>query len=213
MTPPSKFIPICPADFVGAGDYGAATAAQEIEALVRQARANDNASMAILINGKPGIGKSALSRWLIHDLLGCSKFSVTRKNSTEIDKELINELASQLPYRDLYGDYKAIMFEECDLMSQPAQGRALTWIDDLNESHGTVLLCTSNCQLKDFEPRFSSRFNVFELQAPAAHEIATLLGRWLKDPRAITEIARICSGNVRAALKDADRMFAAEQST
>jgi hypothetical protein len=135
-----------------------------------------------------------------------------RKNGAEVDKELINELAMQLPYRDLYGDYKAIWFEECDLMSLPAQGRALTYLDDLNESTGTVLLCTSNCQLKDFEPRFSSRFNVFELQPPTAQEIETLLGRWLKTPQAIIEIARLSAGNVRAALKDADRQFAAENA-
>jgi DNA polymerase III delta prime subunit len=207
---PSKFIPVLSTDFIGAGDYGAATAAHEMLGLVRQARANGDSSLAILINGRPGIGKSALSRWLIHDLLGCGKFSVLRKNGSEVDKELINDLAGQLPYRDLYGPYKAIWFEECDLMSLPAQGRMLTYLDDLNECPGTVLLCTSNCQLKDFEPRFSSRFNVFELQPPAMEEIQALLARFLKHPQAILEIARLSAGNVRAALKDADRQYAAE---
>jgi hypothetical protein len=53
---PSKFIPSAVSDFVGHGDFGAATAARSIEALVAQSRANKNASMAILINGRPGIG-------------------------------------------------------------------------------------------------------------------------------------------------------------
>ena len=87
----------------------------------------------------------------------------------------------------------------------------LTYLDDLNESHGTVLIATSNCAIKDFEPRFSSRFHVFELQPPTNSEIEILLGRWLTHPAAIREIARLANGKVRAALKDADRMCMAEQ--
>jgi DNA polymerase III delta prime subunit len=210
MIQPSKFIPARPEDFVGTGDYGAHTAAHELVGLVNQARANHNSSLAVLINGRPGIGKSALCRWFIHDLLGCGKFSIIRKNGSEVDKEFITQLAGQLGYRDLYSEYKAIWIEECDLMSLPAQGRSLTYLDDLNESTGTVFLCTSNCKLADFEPRFSSRFNVFELQPPTAEEIEPLLARWLRHPEAIRQIARLAAGNVRAALKDADRQFAAE---
>ena len=53
---PSKFIPSTASDFIGHGDFGAATAARSLEALVAQSRQNKNASMAILINGRPGIG-------------------------------------------------------------------------------------------------------------------------------------------------------------
>lgn len=210
MILPSKFIPHTAADFIGTGDFGAGTAAQEIESLVANSRANGHASFAILLNGRPGIGKSALSRWLIQDLLAVDRFCIHRKNGTEIDKEVVNELATKLPYRAMYGEYNAIQFEECDLMSLAAQGRMLTYLDDLNESVGTVLLCTSNCQLKDFEPRFSSRFNVFELQPPTSGEIATFLGKWINHPAACAEIARLANGNVRQALKDADRFVAAQ---
>jgi len=96
-------------------------------------------------------------------------------------------------------------------MTKAAQGGILTLLDDLNETPGNIILCTSNCALKDFEPRFSSRFTVFELQSPSSDEIETLLRRWLTTEGAIKQIAQFACGNVRTALKDADLQFAAEQ--
>jgi len=153
-----------------------------------------------------------LARWLLYDVLGCSKFSITKYNGTRVNLERVEDMAAGLPYRDLYADYKAIWIEECDLVTRPAQGGLLTLLDDLNETPGTVILCTSNCALKDFEPRFSSRFTVFELQPPSSDEIETLLRRWLTTEGAIKQIAQFACGNVRTALKDADLQFAAEQS-
>ena len=210
MITPSKFIPASATDFVGRGDFGAATTAISLQALVKQSRANHCASMAILLNGRPGIGKSALGRWLLYDVLGCSKFSITRLNGTQVNMDRVEDIANHLPYRDLYAEYKAIWFEECDNMTRGAQVRMLTVLDDLNETPGTVIICTSNCQLKEFEPRFSSRFTVFELQPPTQEEIETLLRRWLKHGEAIKQIATFACGNVRQALKDADLQFAAE---
>jgi DNA polymerase III delta prime subunit len=207
---PSKYIPASPDDFIGSGDFGAATAARMIESLVAQARQNGNASMAILINGKPGIGKSALARWLITDLLGCGKFSVTRLNGTQLNLERVEDIAANLPYRDLYSDYKVLWVEECDRMTEAAQCRMLTVLDDINEMPGNLIVCTSNCKISEFEPRFSSRFTVLELQPPSSEEVAGLLRRWIKTEAAIQQIATFACGNMRMAFKDADLQFAAE---
>jgi hypothetical protein len=99
MTTPSKFIPSTAADFVGHGDFGAATAARSLEALVAQSRQNKNASMAILFNGRPGIGKSALARWFLYDVLGCSKFSVTKLNGAQVNLDRVEDIAAGLPCR------------------------------------------------------------------------------------------------------------------
>jgi hypothetical protein len=44
---------------------------------------------------------------------------------------------------------------------------------------------SSNCALKEFEPRFNRRFTVFEPQPPGSDEIETLLRRWLTTEGAI----------------------------
>jgi len=213
ITIPSKYTPVSAGDFIGAGDFGAATAARMIESLVAQAQANHCASMAILINGKPGIGKSALARWLIYDVLGCSKFSVTRLNGTQVNLDRVEDIAANLPYRDLYADYKVLWIEECDRMTEAAQVRMLTVLDDIHEMPGNLVVCTSNCKLNEFEPRFSSRFTVFELQPPTSDEVAGLLRRWLKTEAAVQQIATFACGNVRMAFKDADLQFASENQS
>ena len=87
-----------------------------------------------------------------------------------------------------------------------AQVRFLTLIDDLPE--GVVVMCTSNCKIKDFEPRFQSRFQVFEMKPPSQEEIATLLRKWIPNNEAaikhIAHAATMAGGNVRQALLDCE---------
>ena len=208
---PSSFTPRTAADFLGAGPDGAGSAAKLIEALVAQMRADGNASRAFLFNGRPGIGKSSLARWLIHDALGCASFSVTKLNGTSFNLERVSDLTAGLPYRDLYSAYKAIWVDEFDAMTRPAQVAALSLLDEMERTPGTVLIGTSNCKLTDFESRLTSRFITFELQPPTTQELTTFLGRFIRHPQAIAWIATGCGGNVRQALKDADKQYAVEQ--
>ncbi|HEY1160402.1 MAG TPA: AAA family ATPase [Terracidiphilus sp.] len=204
-TQPSKFIPHCPDDFIGeAAEY-----ARSLENLVVRARAGGNASLLLMFTGPPGTGKSALARWLLYDCLKCNKFSInagkgSAVNGTQINLDAVQQIADGLAYRDLYSDYKAVWIDECDKMSPNAQVRMLSLLDELNDLPGTVIVVTSNDRIAEFEPRFQSRFTVFEFKSPQPAEVETFLGRWLQNPADIKQIATFACGNVRQALKDAD---------
>ena len=80
------------------------------------------------------------------------------------------------------------------------QTRILTVLDDLMPYK--AFICTSNCKLSAFEPRFQSRFQVFEISAPTDKEIGALLSDYI-DPLNARQIATFAGGNVRQALLDA----------
>jgi replication-associated recombination protein RarA len=173
---------MAPADFIG----DAANTARLLQALVKAAQAQDHAPIKVLLNGEPGIGKSALVKYLIL-LLGTSKHSVSKFNGTQMKLEVVEEIADRLHYRDLYSDYQMIQIEEADLIPRVAQNRFLTVLDDL--PRGAAVVCTSNCTLE--EP-------------PATHEVESLLRRWPLRELDIKNIAVFSAGNVRAALLDAE---------
>jgi replication-associated recombination protein RarA len=199
-TIPSRYVPRCPADFIG----DAANYALLVEKLFARAKKQNNASLRFLLNGPPGLGKSSLARWMLEDLLGISKFDTIKLNGTQINIESIEDICQRLQYRPMEGDYRAIWFEECDAMSVPAQKRILTMLDDLDSINGIVVVCTSNCRLKEFEPRFQTRFTVLEFMPPDQKEVEAFLAHFIPNPEDITAIASRAYGNVRQALKDAD---------
>ena len=68
-----------------------------------------------------------------------------------------------------------------------------------------IVACTSNCALADFENRFQTRFQVFEIAPPPPQDIQKLLVRIAPEisPRDASQIANFACGNVRQALLDA----------
>ena len=196
MISPTKSTPLAPEDFVGeAADY-----ARIIDGIVRDSRSNGCEAIKLLLNGVPGIGKSALVRYLAHRL-GCDQFNITKLNGTQIRLETVEELSRSLCYAALSGDYTLLWIDEADTINRLAQVRFLTMIDDIRD--GVAIACTSNCKVEEFEPRFQSRFQVCELSAPTAAHIETLLRRWPLQAEDIASIAKGARGNVRQALLDA----------
>jgi replication-associated recombination protein RarA len=204
------FTPKSADDFVGnnivarqSGDQtGARLVAQQIAKAVNLANQNDRTPLKFLFNGKPGLGKSALVQYLQH-LTGCNKWSTTKLNGTECKMERIELLAEGLHYKNLFGGWRMVWIDEADEIPRVAQVRFLTLLDDLPQ--GVIVACTSNCSLSDFENRFQTRFQAFEIAPPPPLDIQNLLVRIAPQisPHAAGQIANFACGNVRQALLDA----------
>lgn len=192
---PINYKPGRPEEFIGPAKDLALVLNQIAKRAVRSGEA-----VKLLIRGGPGIGKSALLDPFLEDL-GATKWSVTKLNGTQLKVETIDEWARGLCFRELLGAFRVLRIEEVDKASPAAQVRMLTVLDDLRDH--AAIVCTSNKEVKDFEPRFQSRFQVFSLQPPAAEEIKWLLRKFGVRKDDINRIAQFCCGNVRLALFDA----------
>ncbi len=199
MNLPSLYIPTKLEDFIGP----AADIARLMQRAVSDATAAGNAPLKVLFNGDPGVGKSALAKYLM-TLLGCHpKWSVKKYSGTDVDIECVREIAIDLHYKDLYSAYRLIWIEEADAISAAAQTRFLTLLDDL--PNGSAVVATSNCKTEDFKKRFQTRFKIYEVEAPQPHEIAGLLRRvGLTQEQLINHISTMACGCVRQALLDAE---------
>jgi len=204
-----SFIPRRLDDFIGrqiierqSGDtwIGARLIAELLARGVQLANANQLSPMKYLINGRPGLGKSALVAYL-QQLLGCNKWNTIKLNGTQCKVETIEEIARQLACTCLFGDWRMLWIDEADAIPPVAQVRFLTLLDDL--PCGIAIACTSNCKLRDFEERFQTRFQAFEIAPPTTEEIISLLRRYLPDEPEVVNAAAFADGNVRQALLDA----------
>lgn len=191
---PIDYKPSRPEEFIGP----AKDLAVILEQIARRA-VRSGGPVKLLIRGGPGIGKSALLDTFL-ETLGAGKWSVTKLNGTQLKVETIDDWARGCCLRDMYG-FRVLRVEEVDKASPAAQVRMLTVLDDLPA--GSAIVCTSNRQLKDFDERFQSRFQVFELKPPATDEVKWLLKKFGLRKDSINRIATFAAGNVRLALFDA----------
>ena len=200
---PSLYDPQTPYDFIGP----AAHVCRVLLRGIKDATSAGNAPIKYLFNGEPGVGKSALAKFLIRSL-GCDlKYSAQKYNGTQVKMEVLEDISRSLAYKDLFGAYRVVWIEEADAIPAVAQVRFLTLMDDL--PNGAAVICTSNCKVDDFVKRFQTRFKILEVDAPQPHEIQALLGKFLSDKVAIQHIATFACGNVRQALLDAENALQA----
>jgi replication-associated recombination protein RarA len=204
-----KFIPTELDDFIGNNVVtckdgtrtGARTIAKQINQAVKSANEHGRQALTVIINGAPGTGKSALAKYA-QFLTGCNKWNTTKCNGTECKVEKIDEIAASLLTTSLFGDWRMLWIDEADFIPRVAQARFLTVLDDLPD--GVIVILTSNCRLTDFEDRFHSRFQAFEIAGPDDKEVASFLLRLAPElGQAANQIATFAGGNVRQALLDA----------
>ena len=204
-----KFVPTQLDDFIGSNVVtntdgqctGARIIARQIAQAIQSATKHDHQALTLLINGAPGSGKSALASYAQH-LTGCNQWNTTKLNGTECRIERVEEIARSLQLSNLFGDWRMLRIEEADAIPKVAQVRLLTLLDDLPD--GVIVVLTSNCRLTDFENRFQTRFQAFEIAGPDDREVESFLLRLAPELGKIArQIATFATGNVRQALLDA----------
>ena len=203
----NKWVPDSPADLIGP----AHRAALILEQVAEDAQALHYPPIKILINGNPGMAKSALARYL-RKLLKCDKWSASVYSGTQVKMETIEAIAQSLRLTSIFPGYRFICIEEADKIPPAAQVRFLLLLDELPPM--TALVCTSNCRLSEFEVRFQTRFKTLELSGsdrsgqpiPQAtpEDIAGYLRRFPIRPEDVNHIATMCCGNLRSALLDVE---------
>jgi replication-associated recombination protein RarA len=192
---PIEYKPTRIRDFVGPAQDVARTLGR-----IAKRSLSNSAPIKILILGEPGVGKSALADFLL-DQLKVSKWSITKLSGAQVRLEEIEEWAARLCYRDLFSNYKFLRIEEMDRASHTARARLLTVLDDLPNHVG--IICTSNKEISEIEPRFPSRFQNFIVKPPASEQIKQLISRWPLREQDLNRISEFACGNVRRALFDA----------
>lgn len=206
MILPTQYNPTAPEHFIGEARAAARIIARTV-ALCQP----EGTPMKFLFNGPPGVGKSRLAAYLV-SLLQVDKFSLTKENGTSIKLEWLESFTREFRLTNLFPGYRVIWIDEADRIPHAAQVAFLTALDDLPPYWAVV--CTSNCQLEEFQNRFQTRFQRLELNAPSANDIYDLMARLRPDLRArhdrdIRRIAEFCCGNVRDALNELQTLLMA----
>ena len=197
---PSQFRPLTLDSFIGPARAEAGLIAK----LIQLSLAN-GAPQKWLILGPPGIGKSALSNFIVH-AYGGTRWTTARFNGKQMGLDQMEQLAHDYHFTSLFDGFRVVQIEEADRITKDAQVRFLTFLDDLPKF--TAVVCTSNCSESEFEERFQRRFKVVNLLPPGPGDIEALLLKLGTPPAAARHISIMACGNVGLALEDADTAVA-----
>jgi DNA polymerase III delta prime subunit len=157
----------------------------------------------LLFAGVPGVGKSTLAESIAQQLCG-SKFGVEQVNGRSVTIHVVKEWQRDLATSCLFGSgWKVKLIDEIDLCQKDAQDELLSLLDHLPAQR--AIIGTSNLNLTALTERLRTRFTRYEVRAPVAEQIETLIGdRYALPPAVARQIAALSGGNVRAACLDAE---------
>jgi replication-associated recombination protein RarA len=214
MITPVEFKPKTIDDFCGP----ARKVAELLQKMIGQ-RAPQGIPMRVLLKGEAGTGKSSLAQWFVNQIAP-DPFAVKFFNGTEVTMERVSELIADLSYRPMGGGYRCVWIDEADGIPTTAHKRFLSYMDRLKNTKYSAIVITSNESLEQFEERFQTRFQPFEVEGPTFEELKAFLQRFTSDAGKIDQVARCACGvsggavktvqfktaraNVRQALDDLD---------
>lgn len=168
-----------------------------------------------LFSGTPGCGKTTIAN-LLASWWADSEWNINVFDGSTVSIDTVLQIEED-SRGSIFGKYRVLIINECDLVTQGAQNKLLGFLERLPE--GYVVFGTSNLKpvtqgvldLKQVSkkqkseewlvPRYASRFVQYPVKTPTIQEAATDVSKLTGAPLAVCEIAaRKASGDNRQLL-------------
>jgi len=181
--------------------------------------ASRHKSVAILVHGDPGTGKSHLLDLLASEISG-SPFAVERVNGQSLGIDLVREWRERAGYGNLFSSWTVKRIDELDEASSSARAELLTYLDYMPPGLAVLASTNNYARLRaESKGRLETRFKAFRVEAPSIEEARRYLWSWFRIPGtaalviaqgAVPDGCLASEGvNMRACVEDAEAFAAA----